>query len=509
MCFEEFDWKEKNNVTWYIIGLLTYKFVLETMNACMSGIILNRLADEHSSPGLVWTGLVGLNLCTQCIGSLMVGPLIKKNHSARVLALSMLGFAVTMLFVPILELITGGTVPAIANGGSKLPQHWGDWTPYLLFVIFPIAGIFNGMVDLMRKVIPAHIVGGNPIKLKQMDSTVHVFYEITGTAGAIASVYWISYFGWGYAVSFLPGGFLIAFFCFLRIVPRNPRDEYLYDELDGTEVVSSACVSAWTCDCDLRAYLSSFVHSVGFGARLIVSRRSLIWLVPAYTIPLIMHRYLESTIFSFYSKSVFNNTDYQMILTGGSNFGELIGALSVLFLARVIQTPIPFLRVDALLVLLIWVLPFWPSDVSNAQQHAWQLAPIMALISSGWAAGDVSLAAYIQTQLADTEDTNEHTSPLGAVMSFLYVLFLVGFFFLNLGMGYVRDDYIHQGKSIQELFIYTAGVFLSACGFIVFISTFIPKGAFACNPKESDSMLDDPAEDELISLTKIPRYDTH
>jgi len=101
----------------------------------------------------------------------------------------------------------------------------------------------------------------------------------------------------------------------------------------------------------------------------------------------------------------------------------------------------------------------------------------------------------LKSQLADTEDTNEHTSPLGAVMSFLYVLFLIGFFFLNLGMGYIRDDYIQKGKSLQELFFYIAGVFMTICGGIVFLSTFIPKGAIACNPKERDTMLE-----ELVKL---------
>jgi hypothetical protein len=41
------------------------------------------------------------------------------------------------------------------------------------------------MVELMRRVIPADIVGGDVIKLKRMDSMVHVFYEVAGTIGAM------------------------------------------------------------------------------------------------------------------------------------------------------------------------------------------------------------------------------------------------------------------------------------------------------------------------------------
>lgn len=46
-------------------------------------------------------------------------------------------------------------------------------------------------------------------------------------------------------------------------------------------------------------------------------------------------------------------------------------------------------------------------------------------ISFGWAAGDVSLAAYIQASLARGGDaTTAGISTLGAVMSFLYVTYV-------------------------------------------------------------------------------------
>jgi hypothetical protein len=65
-------------------------------------------------------------------------------------------------------------------------------------------GIFHGVVELMRRVIPADIVGGDSIKLKKMFSLVHIFYEITGTTGATLAHIWIGYFGWGYAFALLP-----------------------------------------------------------------------------------------------------------------------------------------------------------------------------------------------------------------------------------------------------------------------------------------------------------------
>ena len=43
------------------------------------------------------------------------------------------------------------------------------------------------MVELIRRVIPRDIVGGNVLKLRRMDATVHILYEVAGTAGAFAS----------------------------------------------------------------------------------------------------------------------------------------------------------------------------------------------------------------------------------------------------------------------------------------------------------------------------------
>lgn len=40
-------------------------------------------------------------------------------------------------------------------------------------------------------------------------------------------------------------------------------------------------------------------------------------------------------------------------------------------------------------------------------------------VSFGWAAGDVSLAAYIQSTLSKIESKNKQVSALGAVMAFV------------------------------------------------------------------------------------------
>lgn len=78
----------------------------------------------------------------------------------------------------------------------------------------------------------------------------------------------------------------------------------------------------------------------------------------------------------------------------------------------------PFLRFDALSLLIVWVLPSYISKiVPNQSAYAWKIAGMFVPVSIGWAAGDVSLAAFIQASLARMESEDTEVSALGAVMS--------------------------------------------------------------------------------------------
>jgi hypothetical protein len=155
-----------------------------------------------------------------------------------------------------------------------------------------------------------------------------------------------------------------------------------------------------------------------------------------------MHQssYLENNLANIFATAVLKDSSFQQIMVGGSNFGELCGAVTVFFTVNYIPTwvpllflflfltittrPIPFLRLDALMLLIIWYLPFYrPPRISPIV--AWKMAATFIPISFGWAAGDVSLAAYIQASLArGGEATTAGISTLGAVMSFLYVTYV-------------------------------------------------------------------------------------
>lgn len=100
-----------------------------------------------------------------------------------------------------------------------------------------------------------------------------------------------------------------------------------------------------------------FGRSVGLGARIILQRK-FCWLPLGYSLALYGHRYLENGVAPIVAAGYFKQPAFTQILVGGSNLGELLGATAVLLMGNLLPTPIPWVRVDALLLCLIWVLPF-------------------------------------------------------------------------------------------------------------------------------------------------------
>lgn len=110
------------------------------------------------------------------------------------------------------------------------------------------------------------------------------------------------------------------------------------------------------------------------------------------------------------------------------------------------------------------------------------LFQIFLPISFGWAAGDVSLAAYIQACLARRENENDNVSALGAVMAFLYSTYIVTYAILQPTLGAYVDKKLKTDGPHYAL-KYVGGVQFTVIGIILFCSTFIPRGAFAFNPQ--------------------------
>ncbi|KAF1343411.1 hypothetical protein EJ07DRAFT_186912 [Lizonia empirigonia] len=312
------------------------------------------------------------------------------------------------------------------------------------------------MVELIRRVIPRDLVGGNVQKLRRMDALVHIFYEVSGTAGAFCTALaLIPHFGSNFSFIITPIFFAAASVLWFFIQKAGPQPENnLVLEGEPTYII--------------------FTH------------RKFIWLLPGYAFALYGHRYLENAIAPAVARRYLGNSAWAQIIVGGSNFGELLGALFVFMFTNFVQTPMPWLRIDALALLIVWYLPFWHPPRGDVGQ-AWIVAATFFPISFGWAAGDVSLAAYIQASLSRIESDTKNVSALGAVMAFLYSTYIV----------------TYAIASIQPAIRNVAGIQFTIIAVLVMTSTFIPKGAFALNPELlSDEALDTDLEDE--DLEYIP-----
>ena len=328
---------------------------------------------------------------------------------------------------------------------------------------------------------------------------VHIFYEITGTTGAfVTALVLIPQLGNNRAFIITPIAF---FFCavswfFISDLGHEKRKGQVLAKQPG--YVKATLGGFWL-----------FFESIGVGAKILFTSRKFIWLVPGYAIALYGHRYLENGIAPQVARRYLGQSGWSQLMVGGSNMGELLGALVVFLFNNHVQTPMPWLRLDSLFLLIVWYIPFWRPPRNQVGQ-AWIVAATFMPISFGWAAGDVSLAAYIQACLARLESKNKNVSALGAVMAFLYSFYIVTYAILGTFLGRYLDGVYNStggsdGGSISSGLVYTAGVQFSIICVLVFASTFVPKGAVAFNPKMLyDEALDQDLEEEVLSSDNSP-----
>lgn len=481
-----FNAEEKRNIGVYILGIMLYKFGLEAFNGSIVALATNRYdydswrnnTDSHTFErvGL----LTGLNQAFQCVGSILIAPLIKRYPTKNVLACAILIFGV---MASLLLIIDAGT-----NGHFK-PDNWdetnpdeddfgyyGDYNTNGMIPIYCVSGITYGMVELIRRVIPRDIVGGNVQKLRRMDALVHIFYEIAGTGAAFATALaLIPEFGNNYSFIITPIFFAAAAVVWYFITNLNYDLNKNLEKKEGNYLKALA-FGAWL-----------FVMSIWTGMKIIFSSRQYIWLLPGYAFALYGHRYLENGVAPQVARRYLGNSAWSQIMVGGSNFGELLGAGFVFLFTNLVQTPMPWLRLDSLMLLIIWYIPYWHPPKGDVNQ-AWKVAGTFIPVSFGWAAGDVSLAAYIQASLARKESEHKDVSALGAVMAFLYSTYIVIYAICSPLLGrYIDGVYNRSGGSdggdIRPALVNTAGVQFTVLCVVVLASTFVPRGALSFNPK--------------------------
>lgn len=141
------------------------------------------------------------------------------------------------------------------------------------------------MVELIRRVIPADIVGGNAGKLRRMDASVHVLYEVAGTSGAFASSAAIQRFGNNYSYLFSPIFFAIAGTIWFRVGSLGHGVVPMKLDVNGEPIpVSELAIVEKEKKNIFMQILHGFYlfgESVYFGAKIIFSHRQFVWLLPA------------------------------------------------------------------------------------------------------------------------------------------------------------------------------------------------------------------------------------
>ncbi|KIW68302.1 hypothetical protein PV04_04257 [Phialophora macrospora] len=468
---------EKRNIAIYIVGIMLYKFGLEAFNGSIVALATNKYDYEawltDSTPktfervGL----LTGLNQAFQCVGSILIAPLIKRWPTKLVLSCAVLIFGVMTAILLIVDAGTGGRFKPDSWADTHDEDDFGYYGHYNANGIIPIycvSGIAYGMVELIRRVIPRDIVGGNVQKLRRMDSLVHIFYEVSGTAGAFCTALaLIPAFGNNYSFIITPI-FFAAASCVWFFVTNLNYSKPLQEK--GGNYLLAVAMGFWL-----------FFESIWTGFKIIFSSRKFIWLLPGYSFALYGHRYLENGIAPAVARRYLGNSAWSQIMVGGSNFGELLGAAFVFLFTNLVQTPMPWLRLDSLMLLIVWYLPYWYPTRGNVNE-AWRVAGTFIPISFGWAAGDVSLAAFIQASLARLEAENKDVSALGAVMAFLYSTYIVIYAICSPLLGRYIDS-VNDGGDIHGAIRNVGGVQFTVLMAVVLASTFIPKGALSLNPK--------------------------
>jgi MFS family permease len=476
-----FSVQEKRNIFIYMIGMMLYKFGLEAFNGSIVSLRSNRYdRDAFYSGASARTfervGLmVGLNQACQCIGSILIAPLIKRWPTRTVLSVSILLFSLCTALLMIIDAATGGKI----KPSNYIPMYENDYRYYgnyptnLIIPIYCIAGIAYGMVELIRRIIPRDIVGSDEEKLKRMDALVHTFYELADVSGALLTgLVLIPRLGNNYAFLITPILFTISSIIWLFINSLGTKTEFPDDEF-SVDVKSNYLKSI------LKGFYL-FFKSVYLGGKMIFSNRKYIWLFPCYSLTLYVHRYIENGIAPQIAKRYLRNSAWSQIIVGGSNFGELLGALTLLFTTKKIHSPLFWLRFDCILLFIVWYIPFYNPSVITVR-NAWIVALSFIPFGFGASGNDVSLNAHIQSNLSQPQLKDKDVSTLSSVMAFLYSSYIIIYAICNPLLGKYIDSVYNNQQTIRPAFIFTVGVQITIIAMIVFLSTFIPKGSFKFN----------------------------
>jgi hypothetical protein len=157
---------ERRNIAIYIGGIMFYKLGLEFFNGSITTLATDRFKAANTFTKL--GAAQGINQAAQCVGAILIAPLIKQWPTRTVLTAAIIFFGLMTMILLIVDAATHGKIKPKASA----KPIYGTWNPNAIFIIWTLSGIAYGMVELIRRVIPADILGGHVGKLRRMDATV-------------------------------------------------------------------------------------------------------------------------------------------------------------------------------------------------------------------------------------------------------------------------------------------------------------------------------------------------
>ena len=342
------------------------------------------------------------------IGANLAGPLLPRWPLKRLLLAAIFVVMLSSTLLLIIDAATGGHIKPKAWHEQHDFAYYGHYNTDIMLPVSFFRGLATGITATNLKILPQRIVGTDEQKLRRMGALVHLFNQVASTAGAfMTAIVLIPHLGTNYAFIITPFCVLIAgctWACMSNLSPSRtaPIDREEKEKQAGLKTTIKRFVL--------------FPKSFFLGAKIIFSSRSFVWLLPANCVNRYGHVYLEGSIAPVIARRYLGVAEWAQIMVGGSNLGELLGALFVLFFTNLVHTPLPWLRLDALMFLAVWYLPFWYPRREDVH-CAWIVAATFMPLSLGWAAGDISLFAYLQANLGSKEDEQQDAiSHLGAVI---------------------------------------------------------------------------------------------
>lgn len=203
---------------------------------------------------------------------------MKRLPSKTILSYAIIVFGLVTAILLVVDASTGGSIkPKGWDATHKSSDidfygYYGTYHTDGIIPIYCIAGIAYGMIELIRRVIPRDIVGGDVQKLKRLDSLVHIFYESAGTAGAFCTALsLIPHLGNNMSFIITPICFTLAAITwyFISALEFQKAEKPI---LEGQPIYIKAAIGGF--------YL--FFESVYVGAKIIFTSRKFIWLMPCY-----------------------------------------------------------------------------------------------------------------------------------------------------------------------------------------------------------------------------------